>query len=151
MRNVGYNKYNLDIIADHVNMFFYYPDLWTNQQNAWPHALKRSRTKIAKDTGIDYRAVDRALNRIWKKELLEEIIESRAYEGDGEWLRTTKWQLYLDLDEEAKLEYGREWLKREELVWYPLLDLPERRILKHIALVKLRRYLKELRENASEA
>ena len=147
-----YNKYHLDIIADHINTFFNFPALWTSQQNAWLLALKRSRTKIKRDTGIDYKAIDRALSRIWKKELREEIIKSRAYEGDVEWLRkTTRWQVILDLEEEAKREYGPEWLKREELVWYPLLPLPEHRIIKHIALEKWSRQIdKELR-NKSDA
>lgn len=143
----AYSKNILEIISDHINAFLYQPDQWNSQPDAWLRALKRARNKISKETGVDYKAVDRALNRIWKKELRDEIIDSRAYEeGDNAWIQTTRWQGDLDLEEEAKQEYGEDWLRREELVWYPLLPLPERRIAKHMALEMLSRYLKSLKE-----
>ncbi|MCJ7442988.1 MAG: hypothetical protein MUO26_00390 [Methanotrichaceae archaeon] len=131
----SYHKHKLNLIADHDANGFSASLRTSNPQDERLEVLKHSRIKITKDIGIDYKAADRALNRMRKKELRKEIIESRAYdEGDNVWLRTTQWRRDLEPEEEARKAYGRDWMKREELVWHPLLPLSEHRIREHIGL-----------------
>jgi len=86
-------------------------------------ALKKMRNVIAKDSGLDYNTVDRALARIWKVVLRQEIIDRK----DLRWSQIEDWMFTTTLlavmmkrekqREQSKQSYGDKWFRYDPGQW----------------------------------
>jgi len=129
-------------------------ETWVAGKNPYEHApnspygleqdlFLRYRNQISKETGLNYRAVSTALNRILRKTIKRRETIDRAFLSDdvlrirhGEmpdwrhvWNRTNEWRMDLDDITKAREKYGTyeegqesktllpNWLKRYAFVW----------------------------------
>ncbi len=105
-----------------------YYELWGKKENQellrmphnspyqpWHWWLIALRPLIAKKTGLDSRAVDRALCRMAKKDI------KRNARVRGDWARNTSntdaWRAELESIEGARKDYGIDWLKHNRISW----------------------------------
>jgi hypothetical protein len=130
-------------------------ETWVAGKNPYEHApnspygleqdlFLRYRNQISKETGLSYRAVSTALNRILRKTVKRSETINEAFRSDvvlrirhGEepdsrhvWNSTNEWRMYLDDITEAREEYGTyeegqesktllpNWLKRYAFFWH---------------------------------
>jgi hypothetical protein len=80
------------------------------------------RNRVSKKTGISYQAVSRGLNHILKKDMINgmrtDTVYRDAYVALGQdWNRTNLWKMDGDHVIEAREKHGKDWIKRDTLVW----------------------------------
>jgi len=91
----------------------------------------RYRNQISKETGLSYRAVSTALNRMLRKTIKWRATADRAImsdhiprlgglkkpDHDHVWIRMSQWQMELDHLDERRKRYGPDWLRHDIFAW----------------------------------
>lgn len=110
---------------------------WVAGKNPYEHApnspyglhqdlFLHCRNQIRKETGLSYRAVSTALNRMLRKKVKQNETINKAFLYDPDesalnlgnvWNRTNQWQMKLDDITEAREKYGPDWLKHYAFAW----------------------------------